>query len=75
MVDLDDLIAEPLVGRDVDLEFAGPGLDLSCLGYQPVVGREACLALGLASLGCHTDPFQLSFDGPLSSRVDLLFSR
>ena len=67
---LDDDVAEPRAGRDVDLD----RFDLLrlLLGEQLLVGVETRLALGLARARRHADPVQLALQRPLPLRLGLL---
>ena len=62
MVHLDDHVAKSIARWDVDLKLVGAGGSAVGLGQQTLVGSESGLTLGLASLGGHTHPFQLSFE-------------
>ena len=73
--DLDDLVAEPRPGRDRDLELARGLLGVVRLGQQLLVGRQASLALGLAGLGAHPDPFELAGERALACVRRLLLLR
>ena len=70
---LDDDVAEPRPGRDVDLG----RLDLlgGVLAQQVLVGVEARLALGLARARRHPDPFELALERALALALRLLFER
>src|SRR6185503_702999 len=71
VLDLDDGVTEARAGRDGDLELAGRVLGLVRLGEQLLVRAQARLALRLARLGAHTDPFELPRERALA-RVDRL---
>ena len=62
--DLDHLIAEARPGRDRDLELAFGALGVVRLGEELFVGRQPRLALRLAGLGAHPDPFELARERP-----------
>ena len=68
---LDDDVAEPRTGRNVDLDL----FDLlrRLLGQQILVGVQPRLALGLAGARRHADPVQLTLQRALALALGLLF--
>ena len=66
MIHLDDLIAQAIARRDVDLQTIACALGGLLLGEELVVRGQAGLALGLAGLGRHAHPLQLSLQGALA---------
>src|SRR5262249_5053531 len=66
-----DLVAEPLPGRDHDLE-RGIARFLLRLGHHLVVPSEASLALGLARLGRAAHPLELALEHALAGAGLLL---
>ena len=73
-VDLDDAVAESCSGRNHDLEFRRTAIGGFGLGVQLLVRRQPGLALGLASLGRHTHPFEFALEGATTVLVALLFA-
>ncbi len=72
VVNLDHLVAKPLVGRNLDLQLAVPSVGLSGLGHEAVVGGQPGLALGLAGLWSHAHPIKLTVQRAPTCRVGLL---
>ena len=68
---LDDQIAQPRAGRDLDFEFVRRSSNL--LGDHLFVGVDAGLALRLPGLGRHADPLKLAGERLLAGRLLLLF--
>ena len=72
-VGLDDLVAEPLAGRDVDLDLVE--LDVAVLGQQALVVVQARLGLLAAALGVLAHPLELLLDRALARGVLALLLR
>jgi hypothetical protein len=70
VVGLDDQVSEARSGRDIEFQLGGLFVDL--LGKQRFIRLEAGLALGLAGLGSHPDPFEFALEGLLSLALCLL---
>src|SRR5206468_4332111 len=66
ILDLDDRVAETRTGRDRDLELTGRVLRVVRLGEQALVRGQPGLALGLARLRPHPDPFELAGERALA---------
>ena len=69
-LELDDDVPEPRPGRYGQLLLFAVALEI--LAEEIFVGGDAGLALGLAGLGGHADPFQLPGQGALAPRLGLL---
>ena len=61
LIGRDDHVPQPGAGGDEELQVLFPGFGL--LGKQFFVGADAGLALGVAPLGGHADPFQFPGQG------------
>src|SRR5246127_1648158 len=66
-VGLDDHVAEPGAGRDVDLDLVE--LDVAVLGEQRLVRIEAGLGFGAPGRGVEAHPLQLLLDRSLAGRL------
>ena len=71
--DLDDGIAKAFAGRDHDFEPVVVDAVRFRFGLQLVVGGEAGLAFGLASLWRHAHPFQFLLEGALAGGLSFFF--
>ena len=70
LVCLDDDVAEPRAGRDVDLDLVE--LDVAVLGEQRLVGVQPRLRLVAARAGVEPHPLELLVDRPLARALLLL---
>ena len=72
ILEIDHHIAQARAGRNVDLQILAALLGF--LVQQVFVGGHARLALGLARLGRHADPFQLALQGLLALALGLFLA-
>ena len=70
---LDDDVAEPRAGRDVDLDLVEP--DVLLLGEQLLVALHARLRLRVARLRAHPHPLELARERAAARRLRLLLDR
>ena len=67
----DDLLAQTGACGDIDFQFGSPLF--AFVAQHGLIGVDARLALGMAALGGHADPFQLTAEGLAALVLGLVF--